>query len=441
MSITNVTSKTFSATSVHSSALSCVKYLEDEEAHNTNELIKERNERVSSNFGNIAEIIKKQSKSLKHRSNAVQAYSIVQSFSDDELDYHNTEDIDKAHKIGIATAEALNKKFKSERAYAVYTQADNANHRLHNHIVFLNYDREQKPIQHGLSWKLDLLPINERVTSEFLTSAKQKAVREKTYKTAENIVRSTVHENKQARFENNQDKRKFIINSVNSALEIATTEKEFTEILAQKNITVQNRNKDINPNLESDEKGRNFSFRTKTGRLCKNLAFSFENITMRSNKFDLSTKDIVNKINENKNNKQRIKQRQVTVEKQADDTQIVDNNKQQVQVVKPQKAKSNNDFQRQRQPVVKQKMQRPDQSKSKVLVEDSVEKLSRQQTINVMRIQLHNLQVKIQLEKTKKRKEKLQKDFESLSKVVADMTSQQAVSETEKARKQTEEQY
>lgn len=439
MSVINVTSKTFSATSAHSSALSCVKYLEDEKAHNTNELIKERNERVFSNFGNIAEIIKKQSKSLKHRSNAVQAYSVVQSFSNDELDYHNTEDIDKAHKIGIATAEALNKKLKSERAYAVYTQADNANHRLHNHIVFLNYDREQKPIQHGLSWKLDLLPINERVTSEFLTSAKQKAIREKTYKTAKNIVKSTIHENKQTRFENNQDKREFIINSVNSALEIATTEKEFTEILAQKNITVQNRNKDINPNLESDEKGRNFSFRTKAGRLRKNLAFSFKNITMRSNKFDLSTQDIINKINENKNNKQRIKQRQVTVEKQADDTQTVSNNKRQVQVAKPQKANNNKDFQQ--QPVVKQKMQRPDQSKSKILVEDSIKDLSRQQTINVMRIQLYNLQVKIQQEKAKKRKEKLQKDFESLSKVVADMTSQQAVSETEKARKQTEEQY
>ena len=439
MSVINVTSKNFSATSKHNSALSCVKYLESEEAHNTNELVKERNERVFSNFGNIAEVIKKQSKDLKHRSNAVQAYSIVQSFSNDELDYHNVEDIDKAHKIGIATAEALNKKFKSERAYAVYTQADNANHRLHNHIVFLNYDREQKPVRHGLSWKLDLLPINERVTSEFLTSAKQKAVREKTYKTAENIVKSTIHENKQAHFENNKAKREFIIDSVNSALKIATTEKEFTEILAQKNITVQNRNKDINPNLENDEEGRNFSFRTKTGRLRKNLAFSFENITMRSNKFDLSTQDIVNKINENKNNKQRIKQRQVTVEKQADDTQNVSNNKRQLQVAKTQKANNNKDFQQ--QPVVKQKMQRPDQSKSKILVEDSVKRLSRQQTINVMRIQMHNLQVKIQQEKTKERKQKLQKNFENLSKAVADMTSQQAVSETEKARKQNEEQY
>lgn len=61
----------------------------------------------------------------------VQAYRIIQSFSDNELNYENIEDIQKANEIGLELA----RKLYPDRQSLIVTQADGKGHKVHNHII------------------------------------------------------------------------------------------------------------------------------------------------------------------------------------------------------------------------------------------------------------------------------------------------------------------
>lgn len=61
----------------------------------------------------------------------IQLYRVIQSFSEDELNYKNRADIKKANAIGLALA----KKMYPDRQAVVVTQADGVGHKLHNHIL------------------------------------------------------------------------------------------------------------------------------------------------------------------------------------------------------------------------------------------------------------------------------------------------------------------
>lgn len=182
MSIINVTSKYFVSTSKQYSGKSAIQYLENKKPHSVNDLIKERNERTSSNCLDLQLYLAHQTEQLKcankvHK-NSIALFSIVQSFDPAELDYRRVADIDTCHKIGAATAKLLAQKYPN-RTWAVFTQADGVSHHLHNHILFFNYDRNLQAIGHTLSWKKDLKPINEAVTRQYLTSQESIKVREK----------------------------------------------------------------------------------------------------------------------------------------------------------------------------------------------------------------------------------------------------------------------
>lgn len=69
--------------------------------------------------------------------NKVQAYTLVQGFSDDELDPDSPEDQAKAHELGLAVAREL---FPGHKAL-VATQRDGKGGKLHNHIVVQSIER------------------------------------------------------------------------------------------------------------------------------------------------------------------------------------------------------------------------------------------------------------------------------------------------------------
>lgn len=67
----------------------------------------------------------------KKEGESVQMYRIIQSFSLDELDPSNLEDIDKANAIGLELASEL----YNDKQSLVVTQADGEGGKLHNHIL------------------------------------------------------------------------------------------------------------------------------------------------------------------------------------------------------------------------------------------------------------------------------------------------------------------
>lgn len=67
----------------------------------------------------------------KDNGKTVQAYRIIQSFSDKELNYENIEDIQKANEIGLE----LVRKLYPDRQSLIVTQADGKGHKVHNHII------------------------------------------------------------------------------------------------------------------------------------------------------------------------------------------------------------------------------------------------------------------------------------------------------------------
>lgn len=90
----------------------------------------------------------------------VEALTIVQSFSPDELDYQNPDDVLRAHQAGVALCAILHEKYHV--MYNVVTHTDSKGHNVHNHISIPNVDLETgKALQGEVKLFNNLKTIND----------------------------------------------------------------------------------------------------------------------------------------------------------------------------------------------------------------------------------------------------------------------------------------
>lgn len=342
------------------------------------------------------------------RSNAVDIFSIVQSFSADELNYRSNDDIEKAHQIGIATAKALNAHFHDDREWAVYTQADGDQHCLHNHLVYMNYDRNLRALKE-LSWQKTLLPINESISDKYLTSAKQKVVRRRTLATAEEIIDTPLILKRQRRRDRRQEAKGHIAKAVKTAIKQAETETQFKILLLWQDVRIQQRNSADNE--DTSETGTETAWKTKSGRYRKSLAFTYHGVTVRSDKLGWSTEAIVKRISENTAKTRRQPRRQGSQRP----SQPV-----QGRVTKPLTKKA-----------TARTVQR--QQHSKHLVTYSVSPISRYQLLNLKRSQAAVLQHRLMDKKlTQETRDYLMQKLNRTQAIVSEIQSQISVDLTQR---------
>lgn len=347
MSVTNITAKGFTTTEHRYSAQSCVEYLEDATPHNADSFVTSRNLLKTSNYGNLLPIIKRQQREITRRNYRkdpktgeqkvpIQAYSIVQSFGPDEFNYKDPDDVQQAHRAGVELARAINKRTGGNRAWAVYTQADNLNHVLHNHVVMLNYDSHQKAMKHGISWKKELYPLSDSIIESLLTTPKQKKAHEKTKAGAKEAANRSTKEARQARQNKAQQRFEYIRRVVMEAKDEAKDANEFSDLLKKQGIEIQARNKKLNNEFTTDEASKWY---TKSGRVRKAVAFSYQGVTVRTSRLKLTPDGLLKQFQRNNMlQKQRQKQRQIRIEQQADNQQKpTTNDKQKVSADKRQK--------------------------------------------------------------------------------------------------------
>lgn len=92
----------------------------------------------------------------------IEALTIVQSFSPNELDYENENDVLRAHQAGLALCEVLYKKYNV--IFNLVTHRDSKGHNIHNHIVLPNVDLETgKALQGEVKLQSNLARINDAV--------------------------------------------------------------------------------------------------------------------------------------------------------------------------------------------------------------------------------------------------------------------------------------
>ncbi len=90
----------------------------------------------------------------------IEALTIVQSFSPNELDYTNPDHVLIAHQAGVALCEILHKKYHV--MFNVVTHTDSAGHNVHNHITIPNVDLETgKALQGEVKLHDNLVQIND----------------------------------------------------------------------------------------------------------------------------------------------------------------------------------------------------------------------------------------------------------------------------------------
>ena len=268
----------------------CIAYLSDEKSHNESNVSPIRNLRKSSNCGDFKSVARKRFKEQARNSNAnVELYSIVQSFDLDELDPENQNDVDKAHEIGVLTAKEIMKKV-GDREFCVFTQADGESHHLHNHIVIMNCDKELNTIKHGLSWKRTLAPINDKITSEQLQNAKQKDVQKRLKKSYDEVTALSPSQRKSKRQKENEKKKEYIYENVNDVLKIAKSQKEFVELLRERQIIIRR-----------NAKEKEFNWLTKSGKYKSRLPFEYQGYKITSKKLiNQNPEEIVRTLYQNK---------------------------------------------------------------------------------------------------------------------------------------------
>lgn len=91
-----------------------------------------------------------------------QGYTIIQSFSHDELDYTNADDIETAHLLGV---ELASRQFPNS-LFQVVTHTDSKSHCVHNHISILNHDFESRKAIQNTSW-FQLKRTNDALMKEY----------------------------------------------------------------------------------------------------------------------------------------------------------------------------------------------------------------------------------------------------------------------------------
>lgn len=331
MATTSVTSKYLKSESHgKNSGKSAVEYVESEQVHHADDSVTSRNLRRSSNCGDFSETYKRYSKRLKAEKGdrkTVAFFSIVQSFSKDELDYRLPDDVDLAHKAGCELARRLAKQYP-DRAWGVWTQADGDSHHLHNHIYFLNYDSSMKAVPHkdtyrALDWK-DVSELSDKVCEDVLgnksktvhSPARQKLLEKRGYAPLSDSGRKRKSQHK-ANVEH-------INVAFTKAIAMATSEQELSRLLAQQGVFVQLRGE-----MEKDDQGHDLRWKTKSGRYRKALTLKFKGTKVRTDKLDnpMSTAAIVSKLvgnalqaQEKVHQENRQKQRKINVERTSEES-------------------------------------------------------------------------------------------------------------------------
>ncbi|MQB77730.1 relaxase/mobilization nuclease domain-containing protein [Limosilactobacillus reuteri] len=354
----------------------CIAYLSDEKSHNESSASPIRNLRKSSNCGDFKTVARKRFKEQARNSNAnVELYSIVQSFDLDELDPENQNDVDKAHKIGILTAKEIMKKV-GDREFCVFTQADGESHHLHNHIVIMNCDKELNTIKHGLSWKKTLAPINDKITGEQLQNAKQKAIQSRLKKSYDEVTALSTANRKIKRQTENEKKKEYIFENVNDVLEIAKTQKEFVELLRERQIIIRR-----------NAKEKEFNWLTKSGKYKSRLPFEYEGYKITSKKLiNQNPEQILRKLYQNKQ-KFEAKQRQNT-KSQTDKT--IETKLNEEQVIKPREIKSQTQIKTPKSQKTANQQNKKKQEKTKISSKTPKNKIE-ERNVNAVHVRKSNI--------------------------------------------------
>lgn len=356
----------------------CITYLNDEKSHNKSNVSPIRNLRKSSNCGDFKSMARKRFKEQARNSNAnVELYSVVQSFDLEELDPENQNDVDKAHRIGVLTAKEILKKV-GDREFCVFTQADGESHHLHNHIVIMNCDKELNTIKHGLSWEKTLAPINDKITSEQLQNAKQKAVQTRLKKSYDEVTALSTEKRKTKRQKENEKKKEYIYENVNDVLKIAKTQKEFVELLRERQIIIRR-----------NAKEKEFNWLTKSGKYKSRLPFEYQGYKITSKKLiNQNPEEILRTLYQNKL-KFENKQRQ-NAKSQADKATETKLNEE--QVIKPHKIQSQTQIKTPKSPkTAKQQIKKQKETKNaSKMPKNKFEKFEERNT-NIVRIRKSNI--------------------------------------------------
>lgn len=353
----------------------CIAYLSDEKSHNKSNVSPIRNLRKSSNCGDFKSVARKRFKEQARNSNAnVELYSVVQSFDLEELDPENQNDVDKAHQIGVLTAKEILKKV-GDREFCVFTQADGESHHLHNHIVILNCDSELNTIKHGLSWKRTLAPINDQITGEQLQNAKQKAVQKRLKKSYDEVTALSPSQRKSKRQKENEKKKEYIYENVNDVLKFAKSQKEFVELLRERQIIIRR-----------NAKEKEFNWLTKSGKYKSRLPFEYQGYKITSKKLiNQNPEQILRKIYQNKL-KFENKQRQIAKSQtnKAPETKLNDE-----QVIKPREIKPQTQIKTPKSPkTANQQIKK--QKETKNVSKNKFEKFEERNT-NIVRVRKSNI--------------------------------------------------
>lgn len=92
----------------------------------------------------------------------IEALTIVQSFSPNELDYTNPDDVLRAHQAGVELCSILHEKYHV--MFCANTHVDGKSHAVHNHITIPNVDLETgKALQGEVKLQSNLARINDSV--------------------------------------------------------------------------------------------------------------------------------------------------------------------------------------------------------------------------------------------------------------------------------------
>ena len=262
-----------------------------------------------------------------------------------------------------------------DREFCVFTQADGESHHLHNHIVIMNCDKELNTIKHGLSWKKTLAPINDEITSEQLQNDKQKAVQERLKKSYDEVTALSTTKRKAKRQKENEKKKEYIYDNVNDVLKIAKTQKEFVELLRERQIIIRR-----------NAKEKEFNWLTKSGKYKSRLPFEYQGYKITSKKLiNQNPEQILRKLYQNKL-KFENKQRQIAKSQTNKAPEIKLNDE---QVIKPREIKPQTQIKTPKSPkTANQQIKK--QKETKNVSKNKFEKFEERNT-NIVRVRKSNI--------------------------------------------------
>lgn len=300
MSVISVSSKYFNPISPHQhSGESALEYLEKENPHVEDDVIKVRNLAKSSNVQNFdLEAQQNFAKFGKNENKKVSMYSIVQSFDESELSEHDPDFISKAQEIGTKTVKEILKQKGVKRPFCVFTQADGESHHVHNHIVILNYDCFGRSIRHGLNWERTLRPVNDSVTRNCLKALGKSA----------KIV--TVRQPKISK----EKAKEYMAENVQKCLDTSISITDFEEKLSKVGIRIRYRRKTGRDDSAFTSWGTKAErihlslWQNKNGSFSKSLTFEYRGVKARSARLsglELSTAEMYDTLMANSRARER----------------------------------------------------------------------------------------------------------------------------------------